>query len=205
TDPGAVVSRKIDRPFVDHVELYVHRDVEEHRAPSTLEGATGGGGDVGGEAVELPGGVRPGGDRVEQTGMVHLLETAHQLLAGEVAASQEEKRRARIEGVRHAGDGVGHAWPSGDRGDSHAPGETSICFGGMDGRLFVTYVDYPDSLLDTSVQDRDDVAPGEREECVHAFGFESPGDDLSTVDLGHAQDGSRADRSEERRVGKECG
>src|SRR5690606_15602279 len=57
---------------------------------------------------------------------------------------------------------------------------------GVRRRLLVADVDYPDPLLHTAVQDRDDVTSGQREDGVDALPFEGAGYECSTVDLRHA-------------------
>ena len=51
--------------------------------------------------------------------------------------------------------------------------------------LLVTDVDDADPLLDASVENRDNMTTGESDDGVDTFGLESPGDDLSAVNLRH--------------------
>ncbi len=88
-----ISSRPTDGGLLHHVELDIHRDVEEHRRPPAGEGVARRDGDVVGQPLHLPAGPRPGGDGAEQPRVVHLLEPALELLAKQMAAAEKQQRR----------------------------------------------------------------------------------------------------------------
>ena len=53
--------------------------------------------------------------------------------------------------------------------------------------LFMTDIDYPDSLLDAAVQEPDDVTTGERKDDVDSLGLEGSSHDLAAMDLHDAR------------------
>lgn len=57
----------------------------------------------------------------------------------------------------------------------------------MGSRLLMADIDDADSLLGTTVEDRDDVTTGKGENGVNALSSQRPGDDLSPVNLCHAR------------------
>ena len=63
--------------------------------------------------------------------------------------------------------------------------EHPIVLGGMGGGLLVSNIHHPDPFLDATIEDGDDVPAGEREDRVHAFSLECPGNDLPAVNASH--------------------
>ncbi len=124
--------------------------------------------------------------------MIHLLESTPEFLTEKVTAAEEQHRRLRIPGGCHPGDGIGHPGTGGDRGHSEPPGEARVGLGGVGRGLLMAYINHSDPLLDTPVEDGDDVPAGEGEDGVDTLGAQRPGDDLTAVDLGHGPDANRA-------------
>ena len=180
-----VSSWPIDRGLLHHVELDVHRYVEEDRRTPAGEGMPRRHCDVVGQPLHLPAGTRPGGDGTEEPGVVHLLKPAPEFLTEEVAAAEEQHRRLRVPGGGDPGDGIGHPGASGDRRHPEPPGEPGVRLGGVGSGLLVPDVNHSDPLLDAPVEDGDDVAAGKSEDGIDTLGSERPGDDLTAVDLGH--------------------
>ena len=145
----------------------------------------GGRGHVVGDAVHLQGGPGPPGDSGKERRVVHLLQSAHQLLTQHVPATDQEHGRVGRVRRRHRGDGVGDTRSGGHHRHPQPARQPAVCLGGVTGRLLMAEVDDPDPLLHAAVEDGEDVAPGDGEQGVDALGLEGSGSDLTAVDLGH--------------------
>lgn len=122
---------------------------------------------------------------MEEPGVVHLLEAALQLLADHVPAADHQHRCVPVEGGGNPGHRVGHSGACGHCRHPEPAGQPGIGFSGVGSCLFVPDVDNPDSLLDTAIEDRHDMSPGQSEYYVYSLGLESPSDDLASVYLCH--------------------
>src|ERR1700726_4305833 len=71
-------------------------------------------------------------------------------------------------GVGDAGDGVGHAWTSGDQGYSELAGQFCVRLGHMDRRPLIADVDDANSLRVQPHPDRHDMAAAKREYVLDA-------------------------------------
>ena len=184
---GGSVPRRQGGVLVDQARLHVEWDVEEHGSASAAEGVASRDGDVVGQPRRLPCRRRQLRDRPEQRRVVHLLEAARQLLADEVAPTENEHRRVREVGVHDGRDRVRHPRCRSDGGHTEPTGEPRVCLGGVARRLFMPHVDNADTLFDAAIEYRHDVPAGEGEERIDAFGLERLGDQPASVDLGHGR------------------
>ena len=154
------------------VEELVHRDVDEDRA--AVAGAGCGEGVVH-AAEDVAGGVQRAGqlrDRLDDRGLVELLQAAAAPTVGRCASADDHHRRAGELGLRDRADAVGDAGAGGQHGEAGDPGQLAGGLGGEGGRLLVTHVEQPHRRVggDGSVVHREDVGAAEGEEGLDPMG-----------------------------------
>jgi hypothetical protein len=113
--------------------------------------------------------------------VVELLQLAVELPADHVPAADQQHRRGRGVGGGQPGHGVGHSWTRGHGRHAETARQPCVRLRCVCRRLLVPHVDDPDALGRTSVEDRENVAPRQREDCVDPLLAEGSCEDLTTV------------------------
>src|ERR671919_2243504 len=115
--------------------------------------------------------------------MVDLLEGALPPPKRGGPAPEREHRRAVEASLSEWAHRVGDARPRGDRAYPQRTSKPRPAFRGEGRTLFVARVDDADAVLMTAVQDRKDVAAGQREEMIDTERLQRFGDGQPAVAL----------------------
>ena len=168
----------------DHVE----RQVDEHRAAVGADGLVDCSGHLLGDLVG--GGDRPGqlGDRCHEGDVVELLQRPRAPAGLRGPAAQHHDGRPVEPGGGDGAHPVGDAGPGREGGQARTAPELCRPLGGEDGRLLVAGVDDAHACLHRRVEEREDVAPREREHLGDA-GAEQGGEGQLAAVPAHADGG----------------
>ena len=122
------------------------------------------------------------GDRRHHVDVRQILERAHLVLGKGALAADVQDRGLGAGRAGDPGHGVGAAGAGGGHHAAEPAGLPRVAVGGMGGDLLVAHVDDPDAFVQAAVVDVDDVPAAEREDRVHAFVLERPGDQVTAGD-----------------------
>ena len=122
------------------------------------------------------------GQRGDERDVVDLLERPRAPAHLRRPAAEHDQRRAVLLRAGDRAHPVGHAGPGGQRRDPGLARRLRPALGRPGRRLLVANVDDPDPLVLAAVEDREQVAAGEREELVTPRERERAGDEAPAVD-----------------------
>ena len=144
----------------------VHRvgvDVEVHRAGAATACTVQRLRDVAGYPAGLRAARRPLGRGRGDGALIDIHDRPPALLRQAGPAREQHHRNAPRAGIDQTDQAIRETRPRSHGGDTGVPGGERPAFGGEGCRAFVACVDHVDVLVDARVEEREDVAAGERE------------------------------------------